>query len=187
MVSGQNTPSSGSPFERKRFPKCAFWEIQKIVNGTKIQLFIKVQHAPPLKTVPGSGLEKTWKVDENTIRKTIFFYNPKPLKRIEKQILFLISGHSKNNEKTIQKGLLKVIVCAGRDRRTQGKSANPDRKDGVLESAGNGEPAPWSNMPNSAWWSLCYHLHSTEISPESQGTTGTFCACFRLCFPSTMI
>ena len=38
----------------------------------------------------------------------------------------------------------KVIVCAGRDRRTQGRSANPDRKDGVLESVGNGEPAPWS-------------------------------------------
>ena len=49
---------------------------------------------------------------------------------------------SENVEKSMPKGTPKVIVCVGRDRRTQGKSANPDRKDGVLESAGNDEPVP---------------------------------------------
>jgi hypothetical protein len=36
----------------------------------------------------------------------------------------------------IEKVMPKVIVCAGRDRRTQGRSANPDRKNGVWNRRG---------------------------------------------------
>jgi hypothetical protein len=52
---------------------------------------------------------KNIKNKENAIRKSIVFYGPEPLKIIEKQTLFLILGHSKNNEKTIQKRFPKVI------------------------------------------------------------------------------
>jgi hypothetical protein len=49
------------------------------------------------------------KIDEKTIGKSMVLDGPKPLKSIEKQILFLILGHSKNNEKTIPKGTSKVM------------------------------------------------------------------------------
>ena len=49
----------------------------------------------PLKTVPGSSFEKTLKIYEKTIGKSMFFDGLKPLKSIEKQTLFLILGHSK--------------------------------------------------------------------------------------------
>ena len=48
-----------SSFGGKGGPKGAFLEIPKIGNGTKIQLFSKDRHRDPLKTVPGSGFEKT--------------------------------------------------------------------------------------------------------------------------------
>ena len=38
------------------------------------------------------------------------------------------------------------IVCAGRDRRTQGRSANPDRRDYLFGTGGNGEPANSSEI-----------------------------------------
>ena len=44
---------------RKWYPKDALLKIMKIENCTKIKLFIKTQHLDPLKTVPGSGFEKT--------------------------------------------------------------------------------------------------------------------------------
>ena len=37
------------------------FENPEIKNGTEIKLFIKVQHLDPLKTLPGSGFENTWK------------------------------------------------------------------------------------------------------------------------------
>jgi hypothetical protein len=49
----------------------------------------------PLKTVPNSGLEKTLKIYEKTIGKSMVFDGLKPLKSIEKQTLFLTLGHSK--------------------------------------------------------------------------------------------
>ena len=89
---------------RKWCPKGAFLKTMKIENGTQIKLFMKVQHLDPLKTVPGSGFEKTLKIDEKTIGKSMVLDGPKPLKHIEKQTLFLILGHSKNNEKISKKG-----------------------------------------------------------------------------------
>jgi hypothetical protein len=68
----------------------------KIENCTKNQLFRKVRCWDLLKkTVPGSGFEKTLKIDEKTIGKSMVFDGLKPLKSIEKQTLFLILGHSK--------------------------------------------------------------------------------------------
>ena len=75
----------------------------KIENGTKIQLFKKVRRWDPLKTVPRRVFEKTLKINEKTIGKTMVLDDPKPLKSIEKQTLFLILGHSKNNEKSMPK------------------------------------------------------------------------------------
>ena len=48
-------------FVWKGSPKGAFLETLKIENGINIQLFIKIRHGDPLKTVPGSGFEKTFK------------------------------------------------------------------------------------------------------------------------------
>jgi hypothetical protein len=81
----------------------------KIGNGIKIQLFRKVRCWDPLKTVPGSGFEKTLKIHEKTIGKSMVFDDLKPLKSIEKQTLFLTLGHSKNNEKSMPKWLPKVM------------------------------------------------------------------------------
>jgi hypothetical protein len=67
----------------------------KIEDGTKIQLFIIGRRWDPLKTVPGSCFEKTLKIDEKTIGKSMVFDGLKPLKSIEKQTLFLTLGHSK--------------------------------------------------------------------------------------------
>ena len=67
----------------------------KIENGTKNQLHIIGRRWDPLKTVPGSGFEKTLKIYEKTIGKSMVFDGLKPLKSIEKQTLFLILGHSK--------------------------------------------------------------------------------------------
>ena len=87
------------PFTRKCIPRGAFLKIPTIENGTQINLFIKVQHLDPLKTVPVSGFETTWKNNEKTFRESIVFYGPKPLENIEKQTLLLVLGHSKNNLK----------------------------------------------------------------------------------------
>ena len=72
------------PSGKTAWPNSAFWwktsskrcflmKIMKIENGTKITLFMKVQHLDPLKTFPGSGFEKTWKIDENIIGKPMVF------------------------------------------------------------------------------------------------------------------
>ena len=82
----------------------------KIEDGTKIQLFIIGRRWDPLKTVPGSGFEKTLKIDEKTIGKSMVFDGLKPLKSIEKQTLFLILGIQKNNKKTMPKGTSKVML-----------------------------------------------------------------------------
>ena len=84
---------------QKGRPKGAFLKIMKIGNGTQIQLFRKVRRWDPLKTVPRSGFEKTWKIDEKTIGKSIVFDGLTPLKSIEKQTLFLTLGHSKKQWK----------------------------------------------------------------------------------------
>ena len=67
----------------------------KIENCTQNQLFRKVRRWDPLKTVPGSGFEKTLKIYQKTIGKSMDFDGLKPLKSIEKQTLFLTLGHSK--------------------------------------------------------------------------------------------
>ena len=67
----------------------------KIENGTQNQLFRKVRRWDPLKTVPGSGFEKTRKIYEKMIGKSLVFDGPKPLEIIEKQTLFLILGSFK--------------------------------------------------------------------------------------------
>jgi hypothetical protein len=67
----------------------------KIEMGTKNELFIIGRRWDPLKTIPGSGFEKTLKIDENTIGKSTVFDGLKQLKSIEKQTLFLTLGHSK--------------------------------------------------------------------------------------------
>ena len=79
----------------------------KIENGTQNQLFRKVRRWDPLKTVLGSGFEKTWKNYEKSMGKSMVFDDPKPLKIIEKQTLFLILGHSKKQWKNYAKGDLK--------------------------------------------------------------------------------
>jgi hypothetical protein len=43
----------------------------KIGNGTQNQLFRKVRRWDRLKTVSGSGFEKTLKIDEKTIGKSM--------------------------------------------------------------------------------------------------------------------
>ena len=67
----------------------------KIGNGTKIQFVILGWRWDPLKTFTGSGFEKTIKIDEKTIGKSMVVDGLKPLKNIEKQTLFLTLGHSK--------------------------------------------------------------------------------------------
>ena len=52
---------------RKLSPKGAFWKKMKIGNGTQNQLFIIGRRWDTLKTVTGSGFEKTLKIDEKTI------------------------------------------------------------------------------------------------------------------------
>jgi hypothetical protein len=84
-----------APAWPKRSSKDAYLKTMKIENGTKNQLFIIGRRLDPLKTVPGSGFEKTLKIYEKTIGKSMVFYCLKPLKSIEKQTLFLILGHSK--------------------------------------------------------------------------------------------
>ena len=95
---------------RKGHPKDAFLKTMKIENCTKNKLFIIGRRLDPLKTVSKSGLEKTLKVYEKTIGKSMVFDGPKPLKIIEKQTLFLTLSHSKkNNEKSMPKWLPKVM------------------------------------------------------------------------------
>jgi hypothetical protein len=63
--------------------------------GLATKLFRKVRCWNPLKTVPGSGFEKTLKIYEKTIGKSMVFDGLKQLKSIEKLTLFLTLGHSK--------------------------------------------------------------------------------------------
>jgi hypothetical protein len=58
-LSGRKNSRFLSKFARKDGPKGAFLEIPKIGNGTKIQIFSKDRSRDPLKTVSGSGFEKT--------------------------------------------------------------------------------------------------------------------------------
>jgi hypothetical protein len=71
----------------------------KIENRTKNQLFRKVRCWDPLKTVLGSGFEKTLKIYEKMIGKSMVFDGLKPLKSIKKQTLFLTLGYSKTQGK----------------------------------------------------------------------------------------
>ena len=95
---------------RKGRPKDAFLKTMKIEKVTKNQLFIIGRRLDPLKTVPKSGLEKTFKIYEKTIGKSKVFDGLKPLKSIEKQTLLLILGHSHKRWKTDAKGDLKSHV-----------------------------------------------------------------------------
>ena len=85
----------------------------KIENGTNNQLFRKNQHLDPLKTVLGSGFEKTWKIYEKTIGNSMVSDGPKPLKSIEKQTLCLILGQFKTTmKKRSKKGSQKLSeIC----------------------------------------------------------------------------
>ena len=67
-------------FCEKGSPKGAFLEIPNIENGTKTARWRQDRHRDPLKTVPGSGFEKTSKINENLIRKLEVFDGLKPLK-----------------------------------------------------------------------------------------------------------
>ena len=98
---------SVAPAWAKRSSKGAFLKTMKIEHGTKNQLFRKVRRWDPLKTVPGNCFEKTWKIYEKTIGKSIVLDGQKPLENIEKQTLFLILGHSKKLWKKDTKGDLK--------------------------------------------------------------------------------
>ena len=106
--------------EQKGCPKDAFLKIMKIGNGTQIQLFRKVRCWDPLKTVPGSGFEKTLKINEKTIGKSMVFDGLKPLESIEKQTLFLTLGHSKKqwkiDAKMAPKSYEKVVQNGARGR-----------------------------------------------------------------------
>ena len=84
---------------RKGRPKGAFLKTRKIENGSKNKLFIIGRRLDPLKTVPGSGFEKIFKIDEKTIGKSMVFDGLKPLKSIQKQTLFFTLGHSKKQWK----------------------------------------------------------------------------------------
>ena len=81
------------PLLQKMVSKRCLLKTMKIENGTKNQLFTTVRRWDPLKTVPGSGFEKTRKIYEKTIGKSMVFDGPKPLNNIEKLTLFLILGH----------------------------------------------------------------------------------------------
>ena len=89
----------------KWWPKDCFLKILKIENGIKITLFITAQHLDPLKTVPGTGFEQTWKFDEKSIGKSMVSDGPKPLKSIKKTNTFSwFSVIHKNDEKRCQRG-----------------------------------------------------------------------------------
>ena len=101
---------------RKGHPKGALLTTMKIENGTQNQLFRKVRRWDPLKTVPGSGFEKTWKIYEKTIGKSMVLDGPKPLKIIEKQRLFSIWSHSKKKvKKRYQRGSHKLCFLIQND------------------------------------------------------------------------
>ena len=77
----------------------------KIETGTQIQFFCKDRHRA---LGPRERFWKNMKKQWTTIRKPIFFYGPKPLESNEKQILFLILGHSKKPmKKRSKKGFQK--------------------------------------------------------------------------------
>ena len=62
------------PLGRKGCPKGAFLKTMKIENGTKNKFFRIFRHWDPLKTLPGSGFEKTWKYMKN-IWKSMFWWS----------------------------------------------------------------------------------------------------------------
>jgi hypothetical protein len=72
---GSGTPKPGKShskskhFVRKWFPKGSFLEIPKIGNGIKIDQWRQDRHWDPLKTLSGSGFEKTRKINEILIGK----------------------------------------------------------------------------------------------------------------------
>ena len=94
----------GHHCSRRWSPKGVFLKIQKIVKGTQNQFITKVRHRDPLKNVPGNGLGKAWKLNDKTIGNSMVFDGPKALKSIEKQIHFLIFGHSSKIWKNDAKG-----------------------------------------------------------------------------------
>jgi hypothetical protein len=96
-------------FWRKGGQKGAFLEIPKIGNGTKIQLFGEDRDGDPLKTVPGSGFEKTWKTmkfgsgNERFLMAQIYW-------KCRTVIDFMVFGHSQKKWKTDAKRDLKKHV-----------------------------------------------------------------------------
>jgi hypothetical protein len=78
-------------------PKGAFLKILKIENGTQNETFMKVWHWDPLKTILGSQ------------RFLMVFDGPKPLKSIEKHIFSFILVIPQSYEKTMPKGISKVM------------------------------------------------------------------------------
>ena len=91
------------PSTRKWCPKGAFLKIMKIENGTKIQLFIKVQHLDPLKTVLGSGFEKTLKTTKKLSGNQWFLMVQNNWKVLKNKHFLLILGHSKKQWKNYLK------------------------------------------------------------------------------------
>ena len=70
--------------------------------------FIKVRHWDPLKIFPGSGFEKTRNNYGKRSENLCFFMVPNYWK-VLKNILFLILGHSKNDETTMPKGIWQIM------------------------------------------------------------------------------
>ena len=93
---------------RRGGPKGAFFKVIKIENGFPNQLFIKVWHwVGPSKNGPRGGFEKTSKIKSEN--ESFLIVLKRLIQNIEKQTLFLILGHSQNDEKTMPKGTSKVM------------------------------------------------------------------------------
>ena len=79
-VPGKRRVTQNQHCERKCGRKCAFLEIPKIENGTKTARWRQDWHWDPLKTLPGSCFEQTWKINEILMGKWEVFDGLKPLK-----------------------------------------------------------------------------------------------------------
>ena len=148
----------------------------KIWNGTKIQLFRKVRCWDPLKTILGSGFEKTWKNHEKTIGKSMVFDCPKPLRSIENKYFPWFLVIPKNNAKTMPKGTSKGMFFVPKWRH------GPPRFDlssdlcrfGVMPTNDDfGTPSRWSKKSEYLFVSgrVCCEIDTTLGQRGPQGGT----------------
>ena len=80
-------------FARKCWSNGRFLDFLKIGNGSKINPCRQDRHRDPLKTVPGSGFEKTWKNNEISIENERFLM-AKIYWKCRTVIDFMVLGHS---------------------------------------------------------------------------------------------